>query len=67
MTLQVIANFSDVSNLWEDGIVSGATNFGGEKYFIHLCQAEKNARAQMKFNFQGVVLGGEGRYGVQLA
>ncbi len=48
--------------------MSGATDSGGEKYFICLCRAEKKAKAQMKFNPQGMLeKGGGGRYGEQLA
>jgi len=66
--LKVIANFSNVSNLREDNFASGATDYDGEKYFICLCRAEKKAKAQMKFNSQGVLgEGGGGRYGEQLA
>ncbi len=43
-----------MSNLMEDDIMSGATD-GVEKYFTCLCKAEKKARAQMKFNSQGVL------------
>ncbi len=67
-SLKVIANLSDVSNVREDNVVSGATDCDGEKYFICLCRAEKKAEAQMKFNSQGVL--GEGvkeRYGEPLA
>jgi len=57
-----------MSNLREDDIASGATDYGGEKYFLCLCRAEKKAKAQMKFNSQGVLGEGiEGRYGEQLA
>jgi len=56
-----------VSNLREDDVMPGATGYSGEKCFICLCKAEKKARAQMKFNSQGVLEGGEGRYVTQLA
>ncbi len=67
MSLQVNANFSDMSNLREDDVASGATDYDSEKYFTCLCRAEKKARVQMKFNSKGVLGGGEGRYGEQLA
>jgi len=67
-SVKVIANFSNVSNLREDNIALGATDYDGEKDFICLCRAEKIAKDQMKFNSQGVLgEGGEGRYGEQLA
>jgi len=47
--LQVIANFSDVSNLGEDDVMPKAAGYDGKKYFICFCKAEKKARAQMKF------------------
>ncbi len=56
-SLKFIANFSDVSDLMGDDIMSGAAD-GGEKYFTCLCRAEKKAKAQMKFSSQGVL--GEG-------
>jgi len=56
-----------VSNLREDDVVPGAAGYGGEKYFICLCKAEKKAKAQMKFNSQMVLEGGAGRYVIQLA
>jgi len=56
-SLKVIANFFDVSNLMEDDIMSGATD-SVEKYFTCLCEAEKKAKAQMKFNSKGEL--GEG-------
>jgi len=63
-SLKIIANFSNVSNLRKDHVVSGATD---EKYFICLWRAEKKAKAQMKFNSQGMLgKGGGGRYGGQL-
>jgi len=56
-----------MSNLREDDIVPGATGYGGEKYFICLCKAQKKAKAQMKFNSHVVLEGGAGRYVIQLA
>jgi len=38
--------------------MSGATDYDGEEYFICLYRTEKKARAQMKFNSQGLL--GEG-------
>jgi len=65
--LQVISNSFDVSNLREDDIMPGAASYGGEKYFICLCKAEKKAKAQMQFNSQVVWEQGAGRYVVELA
>ncbi len=45
MSLQVIASFSDVSNLREDDVAPGSIDCDGEKYFICLCRAEKKATA----------------------
>jgi len=56
-SLKVIAYFSDMPNLREDDIASGATDYDSEKYSICLCRAEKHAKVQ-KFNSQGVL--GEG-------
>jgi len=56
-----------VSNLREDDVVPGAAGYGGEKYFICLCKAEKKAKAQMKFNSQVVVEEDAGSYVIHLA
>ena len=45
----------------------GATGYGGEKYSICLCKAEKKAKAQMKFNSQVVLEKDEGSYVIHLA
>jgi len=45
----------------------GATGYGGEKYFICLCKAEKKVKAEMKFNSQVVPEEDEGSYVIHLA
>ncbi len=45
----------------------GATGYGGEKYSICLCKAEKKAKAQMKFNSRVVLEEDAGSYVIHLA
>jgi len=56
-----------VSNLREDGIASGVTDYDGEKYLICLYGAEKKGWSpdEVKLS-RGTGGGGRGRYGEQL-
>jgi len=57
--VQVISNSSDVSSLMKDKSVPGATGYGGEKYSICLCSAEKRPKPRWSSTLNGAGEGSE--------